>query len=73
MEQTLATILTKLDELQAAVNRLPQRKGRKATVPADPAAIEAKKAKAREYMRAYQAKRRQAAKSANGADHQQAV
>jgi hypothetical protein len=64
MEQTLQTILTKLDELQAQVAKLPQRKGRKATRSADPEAIEARKVKAREYMRAYQQARREKAKAA---------
>jgi hypothetical protein len=66
VEQTLQTILTKLDELAQAITKLPQRKGRKATKVADPAVIEQRKAKARAYMRQYQQTRREKARAANG-------
>jgi hypothetical protein len=64
MQETLDLILAKLTELQAQVAALPQRKGRKASTPVDLAVLEQRKAKARAYMKSYQATRRAKAKAA---------
>ena len=66
MQQTLDIILRRLDELGAAIAKLPQRRGRPATKSVDPE----RKAKQAAYMRQYQAARRAKLKAAkaNGAE-----